>query len=121
MPHAPQFAELFVVAVSQPFEPFASQFPKLAAQVMLHTPDVQNANPFVVLQPSPQAPQFLALVSVFASQPLDATPSQSANGGKHDEISHVPVVHVVLAFGSTHTCPHEPQFRGVESSASQPS
>jgi hypothetical protein len=121
VPHPPQFCVLPVVVVSHPLDTLASQFPNPAAQVMLHAPEAQNANPFVALHPSPQPPQCPALVSVFASHPFDATPSQSANGGTHEAISHVPVVHVVFAFGSTQTCPHEPQFSGVDSSASHPS
>lgn len=110
-----------MVGVSHPFDTSASQFPNPAAHVMLHAPEVQNAKPLVVLQPSPHPPQFLALVSVFVSQPFFGLPSQSANGGKHDEISQIPVVHVVLALGSTHTWPHDPQFSGVDRSASHPS
>lgn len=101
MPQPPQFCTLFVVAVSHPFFGLASQLPKPAAQVMPHTPALQNARPFVVSQPNPQPPQFLVLVSMFVSQPFDATPSQSANGEMHDEMAHDPDVHVVLAFGST--------------------
>lgn len=121
VPQPPQFWTLFVVAVSHPFLRSASQLPKPAAHVMLHTPDVQNANPFVESHPSPQPPQFFALVSVLVSQPLETTPSQSAKGGKHDAMVHVPVVQLVFAFGSTHTWPQAPQFKGVESRASQPS
>jgi hypothetical protein len=121
VPQPPQFAVLFVVAVSQPLPTFASQLPKPAAQVMPQTPDEQNASPLVVLHARPQPPQFLALCSVFVSQPLAVFPSQSANGGMHEEISQVPLVQVVLAFGSTHCCPHAPQLSGVDRSASQPS
>jgi hypothetical protein len=121
VPQPPQFCGLFVVAVSQPFVTFASQLPNPAAQVIPHTPDAQNARPFVVLHASPHPPQFFALVSVFVSHPFAALPSQSANGGMHDEISHAPLVHVVFAFGSTHSCPHAPQLSGVDSSASHPS
>jgi hypothetical protein len=121
VPHPPQLLALFVVAVSHPLLTFASQLPNPAAHVMLHAPAMQNANPFVVSHPSPHPPQCFALVSVFASHPFDASPSQSANGGRHDAISHFPVAHVVFAFGSTHTCPHDPQFSGVDSSASHPS
>jgi hypothetical protein len=112
---------LFVVAVSQPFLRSASQLPNPAAHVMLQTPDVQNANPFVESHARPHPPQFFAAVSVFVSHPFATSPSQSAKGGRHEEIVHVPVVQLVFAFGSTHTWPHEPQFKGVERSASQPS
>ena len=88
---------------------------------MPQTPELQKANPFVASQARPQPPQFFALVSVLVSQPLAMMPSQSANGGRHDEIAHVPVVQLVFAFGRTHTSPHAPQFSGVERSASQPS
>jgi hypothetical protein len=121
VPQPPQFAVLFVVAVSQPLLTLASQLPNPAAHVMPQTPDEQKASPFVELQARAQPPQFFALVSVFVSQPFAALPSQSANGGTHDAISHVPVVQVVLAFGRTHSCPHAPQLSGVERSASHPS
>ena len=123
VPHPPQFCVLFVVAVSHPFFTSASQLPNPAAHVMLHTPDAHVASPFVVSHPNtvPHPPQFFVLVSVFTSHPFAVSPSQSANGVMHDAISHAPVVHVVFAFGSTHTCPHAPQFSGVESSASHPS
>lgn len=121
VPQPPQFCVLPVVVVSHPLETLASQFPNPAAQVMLHTPDEQNANPFVLSHARLHPPQLPELVSVFASQPLAATPSQSANGGTHEAISHAPVVHVVFALGSTQTCPQDPQLSGVDSSASQPS
>ena len=121
VPHPPQFWTLFVNAVSQPSVRSASQLPNPAAHVMLQTPDVQKEKPFVESHPRPQPPQFLALVSVFVSQPLAMLPSQSANGGRHDEIVHAPVVQLVFAFGRTHTSPQAPQFSGVERSASQPS
>jgi hypothetical protein len=70
---------------------------------MLHAPDVQNAKPCVESQARLQPPQFFALVSVFVSQPLDATPSQSAKGGRQEAMVHVPVVQLVFAFGRTHT------------------
>jgi hypothetical protein len=101
VPQPPQFWGLFVVAVSHPLPTFASQLPKPAAHVMPQTPEAQYARPLVVSQARLQPPQFFALVSVFVSQPFAAFPSQSANGGMHDEISQVPLVHVVLAFGST--------------------
>lgn len=88
---------------------------------MPQTPELQKAKPFVASQARPQPPQFFALVSVLVSQPLATFPSQSANGGRQDEIVHVPVVQLVFAFGSTQTSPHAPQFSGVDSSASQPS
>jgi hypothetical protein len=121
VPQPPQFWTLFVVAVSHPSLRSALQFPNPAAHVMLQTPDVQNANPFVASHARPQPPQFFAAVSVLVSQPFAMTPSQSANGGRHDEIVHAPVVQLVLAFGRTHTSPQAPQFSGVERSASQPS
>jgi len=88
---------------------------------MPQTPELQKANPFVASQARAHPPQFFALVSVLVSQPFAMTPSQSANGGRHDEMVHVPVVQLVFAFGSTHTSPQAPQFNGVERSASQPS
>jgi hypothetical protein len=92
---------LFVVAVSQPFFGLASQLPNPAAHVMPHTLALQKAWPFVVSHARPQPPQFLVLVSVFVSQPFEATPSQSANGEMHDAMAQAPDVHVVFAFGST--------------------
>jgi hypothetical protein len=121
LPHAPQFCTLFVVAVSQPLATLASQLPNPAAQRMLHTPDAQDATPFVVSQARPQPPQFFALASTFVSHPFDATPSQSAYGARHDVISHLPVAQLAFAFGRMHCWPQAPQFSAVVRSASHPS
>jgi hypothetical protein len=121
VPHAPQFCTLFVVAVSQPLATLASQFPYPAAHRMLHTPELQDATPFVVLHASPHPPQFLALASTFVSHPFDAIPSQSAYGAMQDVIWHLPVVQLAFAFGRMHCWPQAPQLSAVERSASHPS
>lgn len=73
----------------------------------VHTPPT-HASP--AGQALPHAPQFATLAR-FASQPLNALPSQSANPGAQTN-PHRPEVHAALAFaGLAHTMPQLPQFR----------
>lgn len=68
-----------------------------------------------------QAPQLVALVPRFASQPFTGLLSQSANPAIHVK-PHMPVVQVGIAFaGAWHVLPQLPQFVVVSRVASQPS
>jgi hypothetical protein len=60
----------------------------------------------------PQAPQFDELVRVLISQPLLATPSQSAKPAVHDEIAQLDALQVGVALASEHFLPHAPQLFG---------
>jgi hypothetical protein len=62
--------------VSQPLFGFPSQFAKPEAHVGAHVPLLHVVAPFAFVHETPQAPQFVALVFRFASQPLAALPSQ---------------------------------------------
>ena len=90
---------------------------------MVHAPRVQRlatqlapacANWHVL----PQAPQFVALLVVFVSQPLAALPSQSAKPLLHAASTHAPARQPATPFGNEHTCPQadmpavEPQLFG---------
>jgi hypothetical protein len=51
-----------------------------SGQGVMHTPDVHEGVPRLVSQACPQAPQLSIRVSVFVSQPVAYTWSQSAKG-----------------------------------------
>lgn len=77
-PHAPQFAMLDCVFVSQPFAALASQFPKPTEHdTSWHDPVAQEALPLNVVHAWPHPPQSVR-VRRLVSQPLFWLPSQSA-------------------------------------------
>ncbi len=76
-----------------------------------HAPALQIEEALASAQAVPQAPQFLASVSVLTSQPLAAFLSQSAKPALH-EVVHVPLVHASPWFGpAVQTLPQAPQLR----------
>jgi hypothetical protein len=77
-PQAPQWDAAVLVFVSQPSLTSVLQLPRPAAQVMPHAPAAQLAAPPAVLHALVHAPQRAGSVLRFTSQPLAATPSQSA-------------------------------------------
>jgi hypothetical protein len=90
-PHAPQWAVLLVVSVSQPLTALPSQSPRPLAHESEHRPALHAATP-----PSPAGtqvllhrPQWVALVLRFTSQPLVALPSQSPKPARHATV-HAP-------------------------------
>ena len=79
VPQAPQCEVATRVSVSQPLLALPSQSPNPVAQAAtVHTPAAQAPVALGGAQPRAQAPQWVALVRVSASQPLLGSPSQSA-------------------------------------------
>jgi hypothetical protein len=69
----------------------------------------------------PQPPQRALSVRVFTSQPLLASPSQSAKPAAHAPMAHAPDAHMALALGSAHVRPQAPQLVALAvRSVSQP-
>jgi hypothetical protein len=120
VPHAPQFAALVFVLVSQPFPALPSQLPKPASHpTSWQVPPEHDSVAFGMSQATPQAPQ---LVSVFrlVSHPLVGSPSQFAKPVAQVG-AHTPFVQVVVPFALEQTVPQVPQFAGlVFRFASQP-
>jgi hypothetical protein len=91
LPHAPQLfgsPEAAVSAVSQPLVASLSQLPKPAAQSKRQAPATHAGvtfclPPAVAVHEVEHAPQRVASLWVFTSQPLPAAPSQSAKPAEH--------------------------------------
>src|SRR4051812_891011 len=76
--------------------------------------------PFLQTRPfghtAPHAPQLLASVPTFTSQPFLGAPSQSKKPTLHFEIAQPAFTQLTDAFGMpAHGDPHEPQFFASES------
>jgi hypothetical protein len=112
VPHVPQWVALDRVSTSQPVPVTASQSAKPAAQVATaQAPMVQAATALARAQALPHAPQWAALLASVTSQPLLATPSQSAKPARHAPPPHTPAAQracwlPVIA----QAVPHTPQF-----------
>jgi hypothetical protein len=106
-PHPPQLSGSFVTFVSQPFEqsPSQSAVPGLQAQ-MPQTPAEQVGLPPTAGQTLPHAPQFWMSVVRSISQPLEASPSQSARPGAQTQLPPAQTV------SGGHEAPHAPQWFG---------
>jgi hypothetical protein len=105
-PQAPQFCELVLRLVSQPFVALPSQLPKPALHVKPHLPPLQVVTALVRLgQMLPQAPQLLRSVLVLTHVlPHLVKPLLQVK-------LHVPALHVAVALaGATQTLPQLPQF-----------
>jgi len=78
-PHAPQWDTAVVVSTSQPLLALPSQsaYP-VAQRATVHRPPSQAAVALGGAHAARQAPQWGTLVAVSTSQPLAASPSQSA-------------------------------------------
>jgi hypothetical protein len=106
--HSPQLLMFVCVLVSQPFAGLPSQFPEPALHAGTHTPPVQAVVPFEFVQPAPQAPQFVVVVSD-VSQPLTGSPSQLPQPAMHVG-AHVPATQAVVPWALVHAFPHAPQL-----------
>jgi hypothetical protein len=85
-------------------------------------PRAQVAAPWFVEHGVPHAPQFLAFVLMFVSQPFTGLPSQSENPELQLPMAHWPLSHFAVAFAGEQTWPHTPQLSESESVfTSQPS
>jgi hypothetical protein len=96
-----------------------SQSANPVLQTGAHTPAEHDVVPLAFVQETPQAPQLVALVFVFVSQPLFGLPSQSAKPVLHVGLQ-APDVHVVDPFAFVQVTPQLPQLVVVLSAASQP-
>jgi hypothetical protein len=76
VPQALQFVALVLRFVSHPSVTTPLQFPKPDVHVIEHVPPAHAGVPFAVEHGAPHAPQLVALVCVFVSQPFAAFPSQ---------------------------------------------
>jgi hypothetical protein len=120
VPHAPQWAAVVRVSVSQPLAAMPSQLPNPVAQVSPHAP---AAHAGVALAPPghavPQRPQLATSVCVLVSQPAAAV--QSPKPATHAK-PHALAAHVAVAFaGAGQLVPHAPQWAAVvRVSVSQP-
>ena len=94
----PQFASVVFRFTSQPLEASPSQLPNPVLHAMEHEPSEQPGVPFVLLQTVPHAPQFVALVSVFVSQPVEPIPSQFPNPAAQVPRVQLPLTHDSVAF-----------------------
>src|SRR5437763_13914179 len=111
--HGPQFFASIASVTSQPLAAPPSQSAKpILHDWMPHAPPMHPGVPFATApHVLPQAPQLLASVARFFSQPSAATPLQSAQGALHMPMPHVPALQAAVAFdGIGHTLPHRPQF-----------
>jgi len=116
VPHAPQLAGSTVVLAQKAEAPL--QVRRGAAQLVPQRPPEQTEP---AGQATLHAPQLALLARVFTSQPLLATPSQSAKPGAQAAMAQAPAAQVEAALGSAQTRPQAPQFEALEErSASQP-
>jgi hypothetical protein len=112
VPHAPQWVALDRVSTSQPLVTAPSQSPKPWSQVATaQTPRAQVGAALAGAHGRPHAPQCAVLLASTVSQPLPATPSQSAKPARHAPPPHTPAAHracwlPVIA----QAIPHTPQF-----------
>lgn len=119
VPHAPQLPMLDCVFVSQPLLALPSQLPKPALQVGTQLISEHWVEPLALVQPTPQPPQLVTLVSG-VSQPLSALPSQLPKPGSQ-AILQVPVSQNELPLALLQTLPQLPQLTlSVKRSTSQP-
>lgn len=123
LPQAPQLPALVVRFTSQPSDATVLQSPNPLLQLaMAQAPATQAAVALGRLQAREQPPQLETSVRVLTSQPLDASPSQSAHPVEQAATAHCPEVQVEVALGSTQAAPHAPQLvTEVCRSTSQPS
>jgi hypothetical protein len=119
-PHAPQFARLVFVLVSQPLPELPSQSPRPG----LHVDTPQTAPTQFGVPPEaghtlPHVLQLLTSEFVFVSQPLFGLPSQFLNPEEHVG-TQAPPVQAVVPFVLVHWTPQAPQLDTVVIAVSQP-
>ncbi|MEZ4393138.1 MAG: hypothetical protein R3A48_18785 [Polyangiales bacterium] len=122
-PQAPQCARAVLTSVSQPLVASPSQSPRPALQVATaQTPARQVALPPETAHAFRHAPQCEGDTRVSVSQPLAASPSQSAKPAAQVSTRHTPPEHAAVAtFAVAHDRPQLPQFAVLPaSSTSQP-
>jgi hypothetical protein len=102
------------VSASHPLAGLPSQSAKPAAQARTaQAPTVQVAVALGSAHARPQAPQLGALAVSSASQPLEASPSQSPKPAAQRAGVHIPPAHPwLITCASAQTVPHAPQLVG---------
>jgi len=109
-PQAPHAALLLVVGVSQPLAALASQSANPPAQLAtVHCDMLHPAVPLATMHTRPQLPQWLVVLVVLVSQPLEAMPSQSANPAVQLNAQRPPVHAGTALSAAMHTVPQAPQ------------
>ena len=106
VPHIPQLLTS-VAAAAHTLE--AAQYEVPIGQTLAHTDPAQRKS---APQTVPHAPQ-LALVLVGVSQPLAATPSQSAKPGLHAATAQRPAAQLAVALARVQMVPHAPHAEAV--------
>jgi hypothetical protein len=97
LPHEPQSVTVFS-GVSHPFDAAPSQLPNPALHVIAQTPEVHEGVPWLELHCFPHMPQLATVFSRLISQPLAASPSQSAYPALHT-MPHNPAAQDGVALG----------------------
>jgi hypothetical protein len=105
---APQCAGSVVRFTSQPSTFETLQSAKPSVQAISHTPALQLGAPFVALQATTQAPQWVGSLLRLISQPFEALPSQSPYP-ELQEMPHTPAPHDAVPFVESQAVPHVPQ------------
>jgi hypothetical protein len=109
--HLPQLFESVFRFASQPLAGLPSQSAKPFAHLAtVQVPALHAAVAFARLH-APHLPQLLTSVFRFASQPLDALPSQSAKPLAHVPTAHLPALQVGVALARLQTIAQAPQLR----------
>ena len=98
VPHAPQFETSEPRLVSHPFAIIASQSAKPALHAAMSQRPLMHAGvPFEALHRMPQPAQFVGSLRVLTSQPLLASPSQSAHPSSQAITAQRPAPHAPVA------------------------
>ena len=106
----PQLLGSDCVAVSQPLESTASQFPYPAAHASIaQAPEAQVAVAWLRAQGTPHPPQLASVVNGL-SQPLASSPSQLPVPGLQTVHAHVPARQPAWPPGQVHAWPQAPQW-----------
>jgi hypothetical protein len=122
VPQAPQCAVLVCVLTSHPLAALLSQLAKPALQApTVHCEAAHTAVPLLTAHARPHPPQLPALLRVSTSQPLLASPSQSAKPAVQVSAQR-PEAHAGTALSPPmHIVPHAPQWATLDlRSASHP-
>jgi len=107
---APQFIPSERASVSQPLVASPSQSTNPSAHCSRHAPITQAPTELVPAgHRMPQAPQFIASVWRFTSQPFIAPMSQSEYGAVHMRMPHAPIAQEAAPLGTRQVVPQAPQ------------
>ncbi len=111
-PHVPHDVLVAVRLVSQPLAGLLSQLPKPALHAPIaQVPEAQVADALANTHGRPHAPQWLASLAKFTSQPLAGLLSQLPKPALHAIETHAPPAHVGIPLVRLQTRPHMPQLR----------